>query len=92
MLSELFEHLPEVGDPEKPTLVFFFDEAHLLFTDAPPALVEKIEQVVRLIRSKGVGVYFVTQSPADIPETCSGSSGTASSTRCGPSRRAIRKR
>ena len=69
MLSELFEHLPEVGDVEKPTLVFFFDEAHLLFTDAPSALVEKIEQVVRLIRSKGVGVYFVTQSPADIPET-----------------------
>jgi len=69
MLSELFERLPEVGDPDKPTLVFFFDEAHLLFTDAPQPLVEKIEQVVRLIRSKGVGVYFVTQSPADIPET-----------------------
>ena len=68
MLSELFERLPEVGDPDKPTLVFFFDEAHLLFTDAPPALVEKIEQVVRLIRSKGVGVYFVTQNPADIPD------------------------
>ena len=69
MLSELFEHLPEVGDPEKPTLVFFFDEAHLLFNDAPASLVEKIEQVVRLIRSKGVGVYFVTQSPADVPDT-----------------------
>jgi DNA helicase HerA-like ATPase len=69
MLSELFEKLPEVGDPDKPTLVFFFDEAHLLFADAPPALLEKIEQVVRLIRSKGVGVYFVTQNPLDIPET-----------------------
>jgi hypothetical protein len=69
LLSELFEHLPEVGDPEKPKLVFFFDEAHLLFNDAPQALLEKIEQVVRLIRSKGVGVYFVTQNPLDIPET-----------------------
>ncbi|HWA63846.1 MAG TPA: DUF853 domain-containing protein [Caulobacteraceae bacterium] len=69
LLSELFEELPEVGDPEKPKLVFFFDEAHLLFNDAPKALLEKIEQVVRLIRSKGVGVYFVTQSPADIPDT-----------------------
>ena len=75
MLSELFEHLPEVGDVEKPTLVFFFDEAHLLFTDAPAALVEKIEQVVRLIRSKGVGVYFVTQSPSDIPDTVLGQLG-----------------
>jgi DNA helicase HerA-like ATPase len=75
MLSELFERLPEVGDPEKPTLVFFFDEAHLLFTDAPAALVEKIEQVVRLIRSKGVGVYFVTQSPSDIPDTVLGQLG-----------------
>jgi DNA double-strand break repair helicase HerA and related ATPase len=69
LLSELFERLPEVGDPETPTLVFFFDEAHLLFNDAPESLVEKIEQVVRLIRSKGVGVYFVTQSPADVPDT-----------------------
>jgi DNA helicase HerA-like ATPase len=69
LLSELFEHLPEVGDPEKPTLVFFFDEAHLLFNDAPASLVEKIEQVVRLIRSKGVGIYFVTQSPSDVPDT-----------------------
>ena len=69
MLSELFEQLPEVGDPEKPRLVFFFDEAHLLFDDAPDALVDKIEQVVRLIRSKGVGVYFVTQNPLDIPES-----------------------
>ena len=68
LLSELFEMLPEAGDLDKPKLVFFFDEAHLLFNDAPDALVEKIEQVVRLIRSKGVGVYFVTQSPADIPD------------------------
>ena len=75
MLSELFERLPEVGDPEKPTLVFFFDEAHLLFSDAPAALVDKIEQVVRLIRSKGVGVYFVTQNPSDIPETVLGQLG-----------------
>ena len=69
LLSELFEELPEIGDPEKPRLVFFFDEAHLLFRDAPRALMEKVEQVVRLIRSKGVGIYFVTQNPADIPET-----------------------
>ncbi|MBP7341371.1 MAG: DUF853 domain-containing protein [Smithellaceae bacterium] len=69
MLSEFFEQLPEVGDVEKPKLVFFFDEAHLLFNDAPAALLEKIEQVVRLIRSKGVGVYFVTQNPLDIPDT-----------------------
>jgi uncharacterized protein len=69
MLSELFENMPEVGDPEKPKLVFFFDEAHLLFNDAPKALVESIETVVRLIRSKGVGVYFVTQNPLDVPNT-----------------------
>jgi DNA helicase HerA-like ATPase len=69
LLSELFEQMPEVGDPEKPKLVFFFDEAHLLFTDAPKPLMDKIEQVVRLVRSKGVGVYFVTQSPLDVPET-----------------------
>ncbi|WP_244300749.1 helicase HerA-like domain-containing protein [Roseibium hamelinense] len=69
MLSELFEELPEVGDPDKPKLVFFFDEAHLLFNDAPKALIDKVEQVVRLIRSKGVGVYFVTQNPLDVPET-----------------------
>jgi uncharacterized protein len=68
LLSELFEELPEVGDPDKPKLVFFFDEAHLLFNDAPKALLDKIEQVVRLIRSKGVGVYFVTQNPLDVPE------------------------
>ena len=75
MLSELFERLPEVGDPEKPRLVFFFDEAHLLFNDAPKALLEKIEQVVRLIRSKGVGVYFVTQNPLDIPDAVLGQLG-----------------
>lgn len=69
MLSELFEQLPEIGDPEKPKLVFFFDEAHLLFTDAPKALIERIELVVRLVRSKGVGVYFVTQNPLDIPDS-----------------------
>jgi DNA helicase HerA-like ATPase len=75
LLSELFERLPEIGDPEKPTLVFFFDEAHLLFGDAPAALVEKVEQVVRLIRSKGVGVYFVTQNPSDVPESVLGQLG-----------------
>ncbi len=68
LLSELFEELPEVGDPEKPKMVFFFDEAHLLFSDAPPGLLQKIEQTVKLIRSKGVGVYFVTQNPLDVPE------------------------
>jgi hypothetical protein len=75
MLAELFEQLPEVGDPDKPRLVFFFDEAHLLFDDAPKALLDKIEQVVRLIRSKGVGVYFVTQNPLDIPESVLGQLG-----------------
>jgi len=75
LLSELFEELPEVGDLEKPRLVFFFDEAHLLFDDAPKALTEKIEQVVKLIRSKGVGVYFVTQSPLDIPDSILGQLG-----------------
>src|SRR5512138_2310033 len=75
LLSELFEELPEVGDPEKPRLVFFFDEAHLLFDDAPDELRGKIEQVVRLIRSKGVGVYFVTQNPLDLPETVLGQLG-----------------
>jgi DNA helicase HerA-like ATPase len=69
LLSELFEKLPEVGDPEKPKLVFFFDEAHLLFNDTPKPLMEKIEQVVRLVRSKGVGVFLVTQNPLDVPET-----------------------
>ena len=75
MLSELFEHLPEVGDLDKPKLVFFFDEAHLLFNEAPKPLLDKIEQVVRLIRSKGVGVYFVTQNPLDVPETVLGQLG-----------------
>jgi len=75
LLAELFEELPEVGDPDRPKLVFFFDEAHLLFKDAPKALLGKIEQVVRLIRSKGVGVYFVTQSPLDVPESVLGQLG-----------------
>jgi uncharacterized protein len=75
MLAELFESLPEVGDLEKPKIVFFFDEAHLLFNEAPKSLLEKIEQVVRLIRSKGVGVYFVTQNPLDIPDTVLGQLG-----------------
>ena len=69
MLSALYEMMPEVGDPDKPKMVFFFDEAHLLFTDTPKALIQKIEQVVRLIRSKGVGIYFISQSPSDIPDT-----------------------
>jgi hypothetical protein len=71
----LFEQLPEVGDPEKPKLAFFFDEAHLLFNDAPAVLLEKIEQVIRLIRSKGVGVYFVTQNPLDVPDVVLGQLG-----------------
>ena len=75
LLAELFEQLPEAGDLPKPKLAFFFDEAHLLFSDAPPALLEKVEQVVRLIRSKGVGVYFVTQNPLDIPDAVLGQLG-----------------
>ena len=75
LMSELFEKLPEVGDPEKPKLVFFFDEAHLLFNDLPAVLQSRIEQVVRLIRSKGVGVYFVTQNPIDVPDTVLGQLG-----------------
>ena len=75
LLSELFEVMPEVGDPEKPVLVFFFDEAHLLFDDAPKVLLDKIEQVIRLVRSKGVGVYFVTQNPLDVPDTVLGQLG-----------------
>ena len=75
MLSELFEQLPEVGDMDKPKLVFFFDEAHLLFNNASPALQQKIEQVVRLIRSKGVGIYFITQNPLDLPESVLGQLG-----------------
>jgi hypothetical protein len=74
-MSELFEKLPEVGDPEKPKLVFFFDEAHLLFNDLPSVLQNRIEQVVRLIRSKGVGVFFVTQNPVDVPDTVLGQLG-----------------
>jgi DNA helicase HerA-like ATPase len=72
LLSELFEQLPEIGDPDKPKLVFFFDEAHLLFNDAPKVLIERIELVVRLVRSKGVGVYFVTQNPLDVPDSVLG--------------------
>jgi DNA helicase HerA-like ATPase len=75
LLSEIFETLPEIGDPDKPKLVFFFDEAHLLFNDAPKELLERIEQVVRLVRSKGVGVYFVTQNPLDVPQTVLGQLG-----------------
>jgi len=75
LISELFENLPEQGDADKPKMVFFFDEAHLLFNDAPKLLVDKIEQVVRLIRSKGVGIYFISQSPADIPDTVLGQLG-----------------
>ena len=75
MLSELFEKLPEVGDLDKPKIVFFFDEAHLLFDSAPKSLMEKIEQVVRLIRSKGVGVFFITQNPIDIPDKILGQLG-----------------
>jgi len=75
LLSELFEELPEVGDPDKPKFVFFFDEAHLLFEDAPKSLIQKVEQVARLIRSKGVGVYFITQNPADVPDDILGQLG-----------------
>ncbi|HSV63175.1 MAG TPA: helicase HerA-like domain-containing protein, partial [Chthoniobacterales bacterium] len=75
LLSELFERLPEIGDPDKPKLVFFFDEAHLIFTDIEPAVEQKIEQMVRLIRSKGVGVYFVSQNPLDIPDVVLGQLG-----------------
>src|SRR5947207_546268 len=75
LLSELYERLPEIGDPDKPKLVFFFDEAHLLFADIEPAVQQKIEQTVRLIRSKGVGVYFVSQNPLDIPDIVLGQLG-----------------
>jgi DNA helicase HerA-like ATPase len=92
LMAELFERLPEVGDPEKPKLAFFFDEAHLLFNDAPKALLEKIEQVVRLIRSKGIGVYFITQNPLDVPGSVLGQLGIACSMRCAPLRRATRRR
>ena len=75
MLTELFEKLPEAGDPDKPKLVFFFDEAHLLFTDLPKVIQDKVQQVVRLIRSKGVGIYFVTQNPIDVPDEVLGQLG-----------------
>src|SRR5206468_62824 len=75
LLTELFERLPEVGDPEKPKLVFFFDEAHLLFADLPPVVLDKVKQIVRLVRSKGVGVYFVTQNPIDVPDDVLGQLG-----------------
>ena len=75
LLSELFEQMPEVGDPDKPKFVFFFDEAHLLFDDAPKALIDKVEQVARLVRSKGVGVYFISQNPADVPDDILGQLG-----------------
>jgi Zn-dependent protease with chaperone function len=80
MLSELYELLPEQGDLDKPRMVFFFDEAHLLFDDCPKSLLEKVEQVVRLIRSKGVGVYFITQNPSDIPASVLGQLGMGSNT------------
>ena len=93
MLSELYERLPEAGDLDKPKLVFFFDEAHLLFNDAPQVLLDKNRQVIRLIRSKGVGVYFVSQNPGGYsPTLCSASWATVCSTRCAPLRRRIRKR
>ena len=91
LLTELFDRLPEVGDLDKPKLVFLFDEAHLLFNDAPKAVLEQVERVTRLIRSKGVGVYYVTQSPGDVPDRVSASSAIASSTRFAPSRRRSRK-
>jgi hypothetical protein len=92
LLSELYERLPEVGDRDKPKLVFFFDEAHLLFNDAPKIPLDKIEQVVPLIRSKGVGVFFVTQNRSTSPAPCSVSSAIACSMRCARSRRATRRR
>ena len=91
LISELFERMPEVGDPEKPKVVFFFDEAHLLFDDAPKALLDKIEQLVRLIRSKGVGIYFVTRVRRMYPRACWVSSATACNMRCGHSRRRTRR-
>lgn len=83
---------PEIGDPEKAKLVFFFDEAHLLFTDAPKAPLDRIEQVVRVIRSEGVGVFFVTQNPLDVPETVLGQLGNRIQHRCAPTRRVTRRR
>ena len=92
LLSELFEQMPEVGDLDKPKLVFFFDEAHLLFNDAPKALLDRIEQVVRLIRSKGVGVFFVTQNPIDVPDKVLGQLGNRVQHALARSRRATRRR
>ena len=92
LLSELFENLPEIGDLDKPKLVFIFDEAHLLFEDSPPALRQRVEQVVRLIRSKGVGVYFCSQFPDDVPGEILARLETASNTPCAPSPRGTRKR
>ena len=93
LLAELFEDLPEAGDLDKPKLVFFFDEAHLLFTDASKAFRERIEQTVKLIRSKGVGVFFCTQLPTDIPnDGALASSAPGSSTRCARSPRRTRRR
>ncbi len=92
LLSELFEQMPEVGDQEKPKLVLFFDEAHLMFDDAPEVLLDKIEQVVRLIRSKGVGVYFVTQNPLDIPDSVLGQLGNRIQHACVPTPPRTRRR
>lgn len=92
LLSELFEQLPEIGDPDKPKLVFFFDEAHLLFDEAAPALVDTIERVVRLIRSKGVGVYFITQNPIDVPDKIAGQLGNRVQHALRAFTRAIRRR
>ena len=89
LLASLYESLPEIGDPEKPKLVFFFDEAHLLFRDANKTFMQQIELVARLIRSKGVGVFFVTHSPSDVPAEVLGQLGIASSTHFEPSRRTI---
>ena len=93
MLATLYHELPEVGDVDKPKLVFFFDEAHLLFDDASKALLDQVEQVVRLIRSKGVGIFFVTQSPKDVPgDDARPARATACSTRCARSRPTTRRR
>ena len=92
VLADLFTTLPEVGDIDKPKLVFFFDEAHLLFTDASKAFLEQVEQTVKLIRSKGVGVFFCTQLPPTCPTTCCPSWVPASSTRCAPSPPTTRRR
>ena len=92
LLADLFHDLPEVGDLDKPKLVFFFDEAHLLFDDASKAFLDAIAQTVRLIRSKGVGVFFVTQTPKDVPDDVLAQLGSGSSTRCAPTRRTTPRR